>query len=205
MIVKLLLVLAFSICLSVASPLKPATPQPRSLIVPGMRVGPLFLGESPEKFTRLFPSKLPVEESTPVDSSCGTRIDFRDSGNPRGGNLVAWVRDGKVFQLDAATDRYHTPDGITVLSSPSAVRHHYRGLRSYVLSQVTYEAIGMRPLAYWVNEDMGIAFAFAYSRSAQRRYVYKVIVFNPGSEICVADTPRPVLTRRELAPYSLEP
>ena len=61
-------------------------------------------------------------------------------------------------------------------------------------------------IAYTVGSTgMGIAFAFAYSRSAQRRYVYKVIVFNPGSEICVADTPRPVLTRRELAPYSLEP
>jgi len=53
--------------------------------------------------------------------------------------------------------------------------------------------------------EKGIAFAFAYSRTARRRYLGEIIVFKPNSEVCPTDDSTKSPAKRELAPYSLEP
>jgi len=143
------------------------------------------------------------DDESPQPSGCGVELNWVDTKNPKKGNLFIWLRNERVFQIGVATDRYHTASGIRVGDFPSKVRTRYKHLRAYFLSDVTSEAFGMRPLIYWVDQEQGIAFVFAYSKSIGRRYLYEIVVFKPHSEVCPtdesADSPK-----RELAPYTLE-
>jgi hypothetical protein len=114
------------------------------------------------------------------------------------------LKAGEVAQIDSGTPRFHTPEGITLYSSPQAVRKHYKGLRAFVLSNVYSEATGGRPLTYWIGSEKGIAFAFAYYPREQKRYLYRIIVFRPNTEVCPSEGGGDS-GKRELTPYALEP
>jgi len=119
------------------------------------------------------------------------------------GNLFIRFRDRTVYQINVATTRYHTLEGITINSSPQEVRRHYEGLHSYILSRITSNEL--RPLVYWVDKEKGIAFAFAPIGKKPGRYLTQIIVFKPNSEICPLDDSPNSPDKQELAPYSLEP
>jgi hypothetical protein len=180
----------------------PATSQ---LIAAGRSVGTLKLGDTRDRALKLFPFKENTDQEFSQEPGCGSEINWVDIGNPKVGNMFIRVRHNAVFQIDLATTRFRTVEGITVDSSPAEVKRHHKGLRSYVLSEITSEALGMRPLVYWIDRDKGIAFAFAYSKSERKRCLYEIIVFKPGSEICPADDSVDSPSKRELAPYSVEP
>jgi hypothetical protein len=74
-----------------------------------------------------------------------------------------------------------------------------------VLISSPISALGDRPLVFWVDNKKGIAFAFAYSRAEQKRYLYKILVFRPGTNLCPEEEATDSPNWRELAPYSLEP
>lgn len=177
----------------------------KSLIVPGVGIPTLKLGEDRGIVSKHFPFKKDVDQESLYGPDCGTEINWVDLENPQGGNLFIHLRDNIVFQVDFASSRYQTADGIKRNSSPQAIRKHYKGLQSYVLSDTTSEAEGNRPLVYWIDGEKGIAFSFAYSKTAHRRYLYEIIVFKPNSEICPMGGSSDSLAKRELTPYSLEP
>jgi hypothetical protein len=105
-----------------------------------------------------------------------------------------------------ADPSFHTPDGIGLLSSPEQVRRRYPKLEAWALSGNTGgEALGQRPLVYWIDRNAGLAFAFAYSQSEQKRYVWEIIVFKPGTDICPHDDSTNSSDKKKLAPFSLEP
>jgi len=174
------------------------------LIRPGQSVGHLKLGDTYDRAKELFPPKPSVDQEYSREGDCGIEFNWVDLKNPRFGNVFIYSKDGKVSQIDVATTRYHTAEGITIDSSPKEIRKHHEGLRAFVLSSGFSEATGGRPLVYWVDSEKGIAFAFAYSRSLRRRYLYLIVVFRPSSEICPFDEPLGA-DKRELPPYSLEP
>jgi len=205
----LVLCLAIAVCevLSIAQ----VSPRPVAatylLIVPGQTVGPLSLGDTRDKAISLFPPKPNVDQEFPQKPDCGTEfnwVDIKDYPKFRG-NVFMRLRENIVFQIDSATTRYRTKEGITIGSPPEDVRRHYPHLLSYILSNMFSEAQGGRPLVYWVDREQGIAFAFAYSRRTRRRSLGQIIVFKPNSEICPTDDSIDSLAKRELKPYSLEP
>jgi hypothetical protein len=171
------------------------------LVRPGIRVGPLKLGDSREHAIGILPRN--TQRDAWPNVSCGTEYLWVDAGSPKVGTVSLHFADGLVFQIDSATTRFQTAEGITAYDSPNKVKEHYKGLRAYLLSNYTTMAIGNRPLIYWVDRKNGIA--FAYSRTEQLRYLYKIIVFKPDSDICGKDGTTNSPDRRELAPYSLEP
>lgn len=173
-----------------------------ALIEPGKSVGQLSLGESREAVLEIFPFKKGVDQESPAGPVCGTVINWVDSNSK--GNVFVRLKAEEVVQIDSGTPRFHTPEGITLYSSPRAVRMHYKGLRAFVLSNHYSEATGGRPLIYWIDSEKGIAFAFAYYPREQKRYLYRVVVFRPNADVCPSDGDGES-DKRELAPYALEP
>jgi hypothetical protein len=180
----------------------PVNPTP-SLIVPGLRVGVLNLGDTRDRALKLFPFKTNMDQEFPQEPDCGTELNWVDIDNPKGGNMFIRMRNNVVFQIDSATDRYRTAEGITVGSPPEEVRKHYPHLRSYVLSNIT--TTSWYPTVYWIDRDEGIAFAFDKPRRKPKRYLHEIIVFEPKSEVCPTDDSIHSPAKRELKPYSLDP
>jgi hypothetical protein len=179
-------------------------PESTALIVPGQSVGSLRLGDSRQRLEQLFPPKKNIDQQWEAGDRCGTTYNWVDLDTSKAGNVFVHLKDGTVFQIDSATERFHTPEGIAVGASPEQVRKKYARLRAYILSSDTSEAQGMRPLVYWIDSERGLAFAFAYSRAKKSRYLYRIIASRPGSEVCPLDEPDDPSQKRELPPYSLE-
>jgi len=168
-------------------------------------VGALKLGDTRDRALNLFPFKPNMDQEFSQEPDCGTELLWVDIKNSKVGNVFVRMRNNVVFQIDSATTRYRTAEGITIRSHPEEVRKRYPHLRSYILSNITSQALGMRPLVYWIDRERGIAFAFAYSLTTRKRYLYEITVFKPNSEVCPMDDSHNSPDKRELAPYSLEP
>jgi hypothetical protein len=176
-----------------------------SLSIGGERVGALKLGDSRERALEFFPPKPGTDQEFSYGSVCGNTYHWVDLKNHPIGNIIVRFKDGKVFQIDSATTRFRTTEGITVLSSPQKVKSRFKGLRAYILSEGSSEATGGRPLIYWVDREKGMAFSFAYGKTDRIWYLFSIIVFRPNAEICPLYEPLSPTDKRELAPYSLEP
>lgn len=172
-------------------------------IDPGLRVGPLKLGDSLDRALELFPKK---DEDQQWDDQCGTTLDWVDAANPMGrGDVYIRVKKGKVFQIESSTTRFQTAEGITTFESPEKVASNYKGLRAWVLLTPPVPSLGDRPLVFWIDKKKGIAFAFAYDRPHHKRYVYKVIVFEPNKDFCPEQEKTNSPKWQPIRPYSVEP
>jgi hypothetical protein len=156
------------------------------------------------KVQELFPAKQNVDQEwSDSQDDCGTVINWVDF--ERRGNVFVHLREGVVFQIDSATFRFKTKDGITNGAAPEEVRKRYKELRAFNLSNGWSEAEGGRPLVYWVDKNKGIGFAFAYYRRKRTWYLYHLVVFRPGASICPNPAALGASDKRELPPYSLSP
>jgi hypothetical protein len=181
---------------------QPSTPS----IFAGESVGLLHLGASRERVEQLFPFRKDMDQEWPASNErCGTTFLWVDLKPRRGGNVFVHLKDGVVFQIDSATESLHLSGGITVGATPEQVKKQFPNLRAYILSEGTSEAYGMRPLVYWTDQANGMGFAFGYSRKDKCWYLYHIIVFKPGAEICPEPEPVSPMDKKELAPYSLNP
>jgi len=189
-----------------ASPSRPTTDSPQfteTTIDPGRRVGPLKIGDSLDRALELFPKK---DEDQQWDDTCGTTLDWVDTMNPMGrGDVYIRLRKGKVFQIESSTTRFQTAEGITTFESPEKVASDYKGLRAWVLLTPPAPSLGDRPLVFWIDKKKGIAFAFAYDRPHHKRYVYKVIVFEPNKDFCPEQEKTNSPKWQPIRSYSVEP
>jgi hypothetical protein len=174
-------------------------------IKPGNGIDDLKLGESRERALELFSPKRGIDQESSEPGGCGSSLNWVDVKNRPVGNVFLHFKDDRLFQIDSATTRFHTREGITVLSSPQRVHHYYKKLKAFILSAGFSEATGGRPLVYWVDTEGGIAFSFAYSKTTHSRYLYSITVFQPNADICPFVEPLGDSDKRELPPYSLEP
>jgi len=175
----------------------------QALIEPGVSVGPLKIGDSEARALELFPKKY---EDQQWDDTCGTTFNWADTeNNIRGGALLIRVKKGKVFQIESATTRFHTAEGITALDSPDKVAHDYKDLRAFTLLTPPAAALGDRPLVFWIDKKKGIAFSFAYYPSQHKRYIYKTIVFAPNKNFCPEQETTGSPKWQPIPAYSLEP
>jgi hypothetical protein len=143
----------------------------KTIIDPGLAVGPLKLGDSRDRALELFPKK---DEDQEWNDPCGSTIDWVDTSNPNGrGDLFIRLKKGKVFQIESSTP--------------------------------PVPALGDRPLVFWIDRKRGIAFAFAYDPSRRKRYVYKVIVFEPGKDLCPELEKTSSSKWQSIRPYATEP
>jgi hypothetical protein len=176
-------------------------------VIAGVQVGPLKLGDSKVRALELFPLKQSVDQEYPQPGECGTELNWVDLRNPkRPGNVFIHFRGGAVFQIDVADPSFRTLDGISFLSSPGLVRERHPKLEAWILSGSTGgEALGERLLVYWIDREAGIAFSLAYSQSERKRYVYEMIVFKSGTDICPHDDSTNSSAKKKLPPFSIEP
>jgi hypothetical protein len=188
-----------------ASPFQTAIPQLKDrVILPGVGMGPLRIGDSQETALKLFPRKPNIDED--VDKvKCGVIYLWVDSESPSGGNVYIWFKDGAVSQIESATKTFMTREGLTTRDSPEMVRRYYKHLRAYELLGNTSEAMGRKPLIFWVDAEQGIAFEFAFGQVSRTRYLFGIIVFQPGTQFCPNERETTPSEWRELSPYSLEP
>ncbi len=177
----------------------------QTLIEPGARIGPLKLGDSRDRALELFPKKSEDQEWS--DKCGGTTLDWVDSQNPTGhGDLyVRLNKKGKIFQIESSTTRFRTAEGITTFDHADKVAENYKDLRAYTLLTPPAPALGDRPLVYWIDKKNGIAFAFAYYPKERKRYVYKIIVFEPNKTFCPEEETVNSPKWQAIPSYALEP
>ena len=174
-----------------------------TMIEAGHSVGPLKLGDSQERALQLFPKK---EIDQEWEDACGSTIDWIDSTNPVGhGDVFIRFKKGKVFQIESSTTRFHTSEDITTFESPDKVANSYKDMRAWVLLTAPSPALGSRPPVFWIDKKKGIAFEFAYDAQQHKRYIYKVIVFEPNKTFCPEQETVNSLKWQSIDPYSLEP
>jgi hypothetical protein len=173
------------------------------LIEPGAAVGPLKIGDPRARALELFPRKA---EDQQWDDPCGTTLDWVDTSNPMGrGDLFIRLKKDKIFQIESSTTRFHTAEGITTFDDPEKVAHAYRDLRAFTLLTPPVPALGDRPLVFWIDRKKGIAFVFAYDPTRHKRYVYKIIVFEPNKDFCPEQEKTGSPKWQSIRPYSVEP
>jgi hypothetical protein len=174
-----------------------------TMIEPGHSLGPLKLGDSLERAQELFPKKDIDQE---WEDPCGSTIDWTDSANPVGhGEVFIRLKKGKVFQIESSTTRFHTAEDITTFDSPEKVERSYKELRAWVLLTPPSPALGSRPPVFWIDKKKGIAFELAYDAPHHKRYVYKVIVFQPNKTFCPEQETVDSLKWQAIDAYALEP
>lgn len=174
-----------------------------TLIEPGASVGPLKINDSRERALELFPKKDIDQE---WEDPCGTTIDWTDSTNPVGhGDVFIRMKKGKIFQIESSSARFHTAEDITTFDSPDKVAHAYKDMRAYVLLTPPNPALGSRPLVFWVDKKKGIAFALAFDPSHHKRYIYKIIVFEPNKNFCPEQETINSTKWQSITPYTVEP
>lgn len=179
-------------------------PQFSNLIIePGLSVGPLKLGDTRDQALALFPRK---DEDQQWDDPCGSTLDWVDTTNPMGrGDLFIRLKKNKIFQIESSTTRFHTAEGITTFDSPEKVAAAYKDMRAWVLLNPPNPVLGSRPLVFWIDKRRGIAFEFAYDPSHHKRYVYKIVVFEPNKEICPELEKTNSPKWQQIRAYSIEP
>jgi glycosyltransferase involved in cell wall biosynthesis len=182
------------------------TEEPRfttTMIEPGHSLGPLKLGDTEERARELFPKKDIDQE---WEDACGTTIDWTDSSNPIGhGEVFIRLKKGKVFQIESSTTRFHTAEDITTFESPQKAEASYKEMRAWVLLTAPSPALGSRPPVFWIDKKRGIAFELAYDVPHHKRYIYKVIVFQPNKLFCPEQETVDSVKWQALDSYALEP
>ena len=174
-----------------------------TMIEPGHSMGPLKLGDSQDRAQELFPKKDIDQE---WEDACGSTIDWTDSNNPVGhGEVFIRVKKGKVFQIESSTTRFHTAEDISTFDPPEKVEKSYRDLHAWVLLTAPSPALGSRPPVFWIDKKKGIAFELAYDAQHHKRYVYKVIVFEPNRTFCPEQETVNSVKWQALDPYAVEP
>jgi hypothetical protein len=173
------------------------------MIEPGIGVGSLKLGDSQSHALELFPRKAHVDQES-LAPGCGIAYLWVDLQDPNRGTVTIRFSQGLVVQIDSASSLYRTDKGITSLSSPGDVKRSYEGLKAYALMNNFSEALGGRPMIFWVDEKKGVAFGFASERRNHKRYVYEIDIFKSGSNFCPQGSIAASPDWRELAPYSIE-
>lgn len=173
-------------------------------IDPGLRIGPLKIGDTRDRALELFPKKDIDQE---WQDPCGTTLDWVDATNSMGhGDVyIRLNKKGKIFQIESSTTRFQTAEGVTTFNPPEKVASSYKDLRAYVLLTTPSPALGSRPLVFWVDKKKGIAFAFAYDRPHRKRYLYKIIVFEPNKDFCPEQEKIDSNMWQPIRPYALEP
>jgi hypothetical protein len=172
-------------------------------IEPGLSIGPLKLGDTREHALELFPKK---EEDQEWENTCGTTLDWVDAENHTGhGDVFIRLKKGKIFQIESATTRFHTAEGITTFDHGDKVANAYKDMRAFTLLTQPSPALGDRPLVFWVDKKKGIAFAFAYYPAEHRRYLYKIIVFEPNKTFCPEEETTNSPKWQPIKSYALEP
>jgi hypothetical protein len=105
------LMLLFAGFLSVPSDSRPQseTSPNTALIVPGMSVGLLQLGDTRERTFELFPNKPNMDQEWREGANCGTTINWLDMKNHKmAGNVFIRLKEGKVFQIDSGATSSHS-------------------------------------------------------------------------------------------------
>jgi hypothetical protein len=176
----------------------------QAVIEPGSRVGSLKLGDTRDRALELFPKK---NEDQEWENRCGTTLDWVDATNRtgRGDLLIRLNKKGKIFQIESSTTRFHTSEGITTFDHAEKVANAYKDLRAYTLLSTPDPARGDRPLVFWIDKKKGIAFVFAYYPNERKRYLYKIIVFEPNKTFCPEEETTGSSKWQAIPSYALEP
>jgi len=174
-----------------------------TMIEPGHSMGPLKLGDSLDRAQELFPKKDIDQE---WEDACGSTIDWTDSNNPVGhGEVFIRLKKGKVFQIESSTTRFHTAEDVTTFDPPEKVEKSYKEMHAWVLLTAPSPALGSRPPVFWIDKKKGIAFELAYDAPHRKRYVYKVIVFEPNKTFCPEQETVNSLKWQAIDAYRVEP
>jgi hypothetical protein len=150
------------------------------VIAPGKAVGPLQLGANKADVIAAFQWRDKPDEMYTHEDPCNyEELHWLDMERHKNG-VWAFLRDGRVYQIDVDTDRYSTPDGIRFGATVDQVEKLYRDAKPFRWTHSGSKVNGGRDVFYLINTEKGIAFGFFYNAQLKRRTVESISVFIPG-------------------------
>ena len=133
------------------------------------------------------------------------RLGRRANPTGQGRSLHPPQKKEKIFQIESATTRFHTAEGITTFDHPEKIADAYKDLRAYTLLTPPNPALGDRPLVFWIDKKRASPSSFAYYPAEHKRYLYKIIVFEPNKTFCPEEETIGSPKWQAIPAYALEP
>ena len=173
------------------------------VIEPGLSVGPLKLGDSRERALELFPKK---DEDQEWENRCGTTLDWVDSSNPTGrGDVLIRLKKGKVFQIESATTRFQTAEGITTFDHADKVAEAYKDLRAYTLLSTPIRRTARVRSSSGSTKRRASPSSSPTIRKNTSAISSRSIVFEPNKTFCPEEESVTSSKWQSIPAYSLEP
>jgi hypothetical protein len=171
------------------------------LISPGLGIGLLRLGDTPERAIEMLGK--PTDDDL-NEAPCAPRtVHWYDFANELNG-VFAYIKKGRIFQFKVETPIYVTPEGLASNSSPLYVRRFYPRAKCYQLKGSGSKVNGGRDLIYWVEKQKGIAFELRYSYKLRKRLVSYVFVFESNTDFQPEGCVSAPQEWHQLKPFALE-
>ena len=145
---------------------------PAGIIAEGNSVGPLKLGVS---YDDAIEALGPTLDEFDIDV---TEMHWMEPNYPDNG-IFAYVRDGKVFEIDCHSLNFTLENGVKNEIKPERLKKFYPNLSAYRLLFSGGKVNGGEDIVYWVDTAQGIAFAIYYYANHRRKLVGTIIVFEP--------------------------
>lgn len=186
-------------------PTSKATPDGTELIIAGRSVGPLQLGDTHERALELLGK--PIEEYT-YDENSFTRCRYTElhwrGEDSEYHEIFAYLKEGRIYQIEIFTHRYATADGIKSGATPQQVIQHYPSLQAYQLVGSGGQSDGGQDIIYWVDRNAGIAFGLYYSPQIRNRQVESISIFSPDTDFLPEGCISQPQEWRKLQPFTLD-
>ena len=161
------------------------------LIIPGKSVGHLKLGDDRARAIELFGRKdSEYDFDIPTALNCSAKkelhfMDIDDKSSPfhfdYGSGAGVYLRNDKIDQIKIQSEKFKTPEGLTVGSTPKQVRRFYPNIRTFVQLNTQCNCTGGKNLIFWIDEQKGVAFRFQYWQNVKARRLSYIFVFQPGT------------------------
>jgi len=128
-----------------------------------------------------------------LESDCArTYLHWFNSGEDDGNGIFAYANKGHVFQINIASPKYKTVNGIAFEMKLDEIRPKIDETYEFLeLTDSESELYGGRNLVYIVSAKSGLAFEMWYSESMKSWFVAGIIVFPRGTQMvpsgCIAE------------------
>ncbi len=155
------------------------------LILPGMSVAGVKLGDDASRFEAVFPNRHGAEDhslSGAVGEQCPAELYYWSDLSPDTSVVTAYLRNGGISQISAQGPRFSLPNGLKDGMTEEQVQHAYPNGKMYILLHSGSKVNGGQDLYYWVEKRAGLAFKLAYWQSKKQRAISAIDIFPKGSE-----------------------
>lgn len=159
---------------------------PNGLIDPGVGIDKVRLEETEEILTNRLgkpTERFHYDYTLSSGNSCD-KIELRWTESfSHGDDLYAYIKDGRVFEIDTSLSNYSTAQGVKFdMPLTEVLEKAGSSARLMRLNNSAGEYMGGKDFLYLIDKEEGIAYEFYYHRKEKIRKLSKIIIFRKDAE-----------------------